>query len=992
MAQGTREIHLEEDIVKHLVEHGGFHEVPAEKYDKELCLIPNEIIGFINDTQPDKYNLLKAEQYGDKVDEKIVANIAKTYKDSKDKTLDLLRNKVKDRGVSFDMVYFQPAHNKSPEHQSWYENNRLAVVRQLKYSSRNSNSIDIVLFVNGIPVLTLELKNELTGQNHHNAIKQYIQDRDPKGEPFLEFKRCLVHFAVGTEKVFMTTELKGKGTFFLPFNMGLDNYNENGFATSYLWEDVLTKDSLLDLLQNYINIQTDVEKEYDSAIKGLKEKKSTKLLFPRFHQRRAVQRLINAVKEEGVGKNYLIQHSAGSGKSNTITWLAYRLAGFYQNDTDAKALFDSVIIVNDRRVLDKQIQNNIRQLDNTPGLVAYIDENKTAQDLKKAIEEGKRIIITTIQKFPVISETIASMPERKYAVIIDEAHSSQSGEAARHLKKSLSLEEAEKQDVFDDLDDIIADEIKRKGKQPNISFFAFTATPKPKTEELFGRIINGRIKPFDTYTMEQAIKEGFIRDVLKNYMSFKRYYKIIKRSDIDDKEYEKKKTVRLLGSYVDLKDHAIERKARIMIEHFVSKTQNEIQGKARAMVVTKSRLHAVRFKRKFDEIMQEMKLPYSALVAFSGTVRDNETDEEYTEISMNQLQGKISIPEALKLPQFRFLIVANKFQTGFDEPLLHTMFVDKKLGGAATVQTLSRLNRTMRGKESTMVLDFVNDPEQVQADFQYFYGENYMEEDNQTDPNSLYTVQSKIDSFNVFYQNDVEAFADIFFRKGNNYEKINPLLKTVTKRFVAELTEDEQINFKSEAQTFLKLYRFLSQLITFTDVELEKYYVFLTALIKMLPYIKVNLPLDVLGEVELDSYKIQHQYTTDLALISNDSEMYGMKPGGPSGKEDDELDLLTNIIKVLNDTFGIDLTDEDKVEFKKMKEKIYSNLELMSFFNKNNSRDNIQDKFSEEIDNELLNFINTKLELYNKLSEDRVNLMFKKMWFNDLYNSKVRGI
>jgi type I restriction enzyme R subunit len=991
MAQGTREIHLEEDIVKYLVERGGFHEVSPTAYDKDLCLIPSEVISFIQETQVDKYNLLRLDQYGDKIDEKIVANIAKTYKDNKDKTLDLLRNKVKDRGISFDMVYWQPANNKTPEHELNYKQNRLTLVRQLKYSKRSENSIDLVLFVNGIPVVTLELKNELTGQNHHNAIKQYIQDRDPKGEPFLEFKRCLVHFAVGTEKVFMTTELKGKGTFFLPFNKGLDNFNPDGFATSYLWEDVLTKDSLLDLLQNYINVQTDVEKEYDNTTKSLKEKKSTKLLFPRFHQRRAVQRLLNTIKAEGVGKNYLIQHSAGSGKSNTITWLAYRLSGFYQKDTDPKALYDSVIIVNDRRVLDKQIQNNIRQLDNTPGLVAYIDENKTAQDLKKAIEEGKRIIITTIQKFPVISETIASMPNRTYAVIIDEAHSSQSGEAARHLKKSLSLEEAEKEDVSEDLDDIIAEEIKRKGKQPNISFFAFTATPKPKTEELFGRIVDGRRKPFDTYTMEQAIKEGFIRDVLKNYMSFKRYYKIIKRTEISDKEYEKKKTVRLLGSYVDLQDHAIERKARIMIEHFVSQTQNEIQGKARAMLVTKSRLHAVRFKRKFDEIMLEMKLPYAALVAFSGTVKDNETNEDYTEMVMNQLQGKISIPEALKLPQFRLLIAANKFQTGFDEPLLHTMFVDKKLGAAATVQTLSRLNRTMRGKESTMVLDFVNDPEQVQADFQYYYGENFMEEDNQTDPNSLYTVQSKIDSFNVFYQNEVEAFADIFFRKGNNYEKLNPILKTVSKRFDETLDKEEQINFKSEAQTFLKLYRFLSQIITFSDVELEKYYVFLTALLKMLPYIKSKLPLDVLGEVELDSYKIQHQYTTDLALVSEDGEMYGMTPGGASGKEDDELDMLTNIIKVLNDTFGIDLTEEDKVEFKKMKEKIYSNEELMSFFNKNNSRDNIQDKFSEEIDNELLNFINTKLELYNKLSEDRVNLMFKKMWFDDLYNKRVRG-
>ena len=371
MAQGTREIHLEEHIVEYLVTHGGFHEVSASAYDKDLCLIPSEAIAFIQDTQPEKYIILKAEQYGDKVDEKIVGNIAKTYKDHKDKTLDLFRNKVKDRGVQFDMVYYQPANNKTPEHKDWYQKNRLAVVRQLKYSAKNNNSIDLVLFVNGIPVVTIELKNELTGQSHHNAIKQYIQDRDPKGEPFLEFKRCLVHFAVGTEKVFMTTELKGKGTFFLPFNQELENFNPVGFATSYLWEDVLSKDSLLDLIQNYINIQTDVEKEYDASTKALKEKKSTKLLFPRFHQRRAVQRLLQAVKDEGAGKNYLIQHSAGSGKSNTITWLAYRLAGFYQHENDEKALYDSVVIVNDRRALDKKIQNNIlsplfRRLNGSP--------------------------------------------------------------------------------------------------------------------------------------------------------------------------------------------------------------------------------------------------------------------------------------------------------------------------------------------------------------------------------------------------------------------------------------------------------------------------------------------------------------------------------------------------------------------------------------------------------------------------------------------------
>lgn len=990
MAQGTKEIHFEEHIESYLINKGEYRTVAPETYDKDLCLIPHMVIDFIKETQPKKYEAL-AEQYGLSVNEKIVENLAKNI--SQNKTIDVLRNGFKDRGQHIQLAYFKPANNKTPEHEVGYNLNRFGIIRQLRYSKRNNNEIDIALFINGIPVVTAELKNALTGQNHYNAIKQFMQDRDPKGEPLLEFKRCLVHFAVGTEKVYMTTELKGKGTFFLPFNQGLTNYNPDGFAVSYLWEDVWSKDSLMDLIQNFVNVQVDTSKVYDAVSKRLIEKKSTKLLFPRFHQRRAVHRILDALKTDGTGKNYLIQHSAGSGKSNTITWLAYRLANFYQNFTDQKALFDSVIIVTDRRVLNTQIQDNIRQMDNTPGVVVYIDDNTNSQVLRQAIEDKKRIIVTTLHRFPIISNTVMNFPDRKYAILIDEAHSSQSGEAARHMRKSLSLEEAAELDEEEkSVDDIIAEEISKKGQQPNISQFAFTATPKPKTLELFGSLVNGQRTSFDEYTMEDAIKEGFILDVLQNYMSFQRYYKLVKRSEIDDSEYDKKKTVRVLGNYVDLQDHAIEKKARIILEHFVSQTQNEIQGQARAMLATKSRLHAVRFKRKFDDIMREMNLPYDALVAFSGSIKDDETGEEYTEIGMNNLEGRISIPEALKLPQHRILIVANKYQTGFDEPLMHTMFVDKKLGGASTVQTLSRLNRTMRGKDSTMVLDFVNDPEMVQADFQHFYGKNFMEEENQTDPNSLYDVLNKIEAFKVFYDNEVETFAAIFFKPNDNFEALQPILNAVTDRFVAEIADDDQSEFKSLAQTFTKMYRFLSQIITFKDVDLEKKYVFLSALLKKLPYIKNKLPLDVINDVELDSYKIQHKFTTSLNLESANGEDQGLSPGGGGQGPEDEFDLLTKIIKVLNDTFGLELTDEDKVEFEKMRKSIYTNEELMSYFNKNNSKDNIQDKFNEEIDSELLNFINTKLDFYNKMTDDKANLMFKSMWFNEIYDRNVRGI
>lgn len=991
MASGTKEIHFEEHIENYLTNTvKEYTSVSSALYDKDLCVIPSEIIAFIKDTQPKQYQAL-AKQYGALVDVKIVETIAKNI--TKNKTLDVLRNGVKDRGQKLTLAYFKPAHNKTPEHEVAFGKNRLSLVRQLQYSNRNKNEIDIVLCINGIPVVTLELKNALTRQNHHNAIKQYMQDRDPKGERFLEFKRCLVHFAVGTEKVFMTTELKGKSTFFLPFNKGLVNENSNGFAVSYLWEDVLRKDSLLSLVQNFISVQVDKEKVYNGTTKKLEEKKSTKLLFPRFHQRRAVNRILEALKVDGTGKNYLVQHSAGSGKSNTITWLAYRLANFYQNYTDSKALFDSVIVVTDRRVLNKQIQDNIRQLDNTPGVVAYLDEKTTAQDLKDAINDKKRIIITTIQKFPVISDVVGSFTDRNYAVLIDEAHSSQSGETSRHMRKALSLEEAAKdEENIKTVDEIIAEEIAKKGQQDNISQFAFTATPKPKTLELFGTKINGQLSAFDEYTMEEAIKEGFIKDVLKNYMSFKRYYKLIKQTEIDDKEYEKKKTVRVLANYVDLQDHAIEKKARIMLEHFVSKTQNEIQGQARAMLVTKSRLHAVRFKRKFDELMSEMNLPYNALVAFSGTVKDDETSDEYTEANMNNLEGKISIPEALKLPKYRLLIVANKFQTGFDEPLLQTMFVDKKLGGANTVQTLSRLNRNRRGKDATMVLDFVNDHELVQKDFQHFYGKNYMEEENETDPNSLYDVLNQVEDYKVFYETEVNSFAEIFFRKGDDFELLQPILNSISTRFADELEEEDQLGFKAAAKSFIKIYRFLSQIITFTDVELEKKYVFLTALLKKLPYIQSNLPLDVVNDIELDSYKIQFKFQNDLSLVKEDGEDYGMTPAGAGGNTDEDVDYLSNIIKILNDTFGLELTEEDKIDFNRVKKNLYENEELMSYFNKQNSKNDIKDKFEEEVDDEFLNFINTKLDFYNKMTDDKANGLFKNLLFQEIYNREVRGL
>jgi type I restriction enzyme R subunit len=995
MATGTKEIHFEEDIEKYLTSPaGGYRSVSPTRYDRELALLPEEVVAFVRESRPERYKALQ-DQYGPQTDTRIVQELARQLKTHG--TLHVLRKGYKDRGVAMTWAWFKPASGMNPDHAIWYAANRFAVVRQVRFAKnpKDTQELDLVLFLNGIPLLTAELKNALTGQYLNDAIKQYRESRDPK-EPLLEYKRCLVHFAVSTERVAMTTKLAENKTFFLPFNQDINNPdNPNGFATEYLWTDVWSRDSLLDLVQNFVSFQTDTETYYDEQKHQLAERTSEKLIFPRFHQRRAVGRLLTQIQTDGVGQKYLIKHSAGSGKSNTISWLAHRLSGFYQKTADERTLFDSVIVVTDRRVLDKQLQKNVQDFGQVPGTVVAITEKMTSQDLKAAIESGKRIIITTLQKFPVISDTVGRFKDRRYAVIIDEAHSSQSGEAARHLRRALSLSEAEKEDEEGtpaDVDDLVLADLKSRGHQPNVSFFAFTATPKNKTLELFGTVRNGQKEPFDEYTMRQAIAEGFILNVLDNYTSFRRFYKLASRVNVTDKEYESAKTVRLLTSYVDITDHAIELKSRIMLEHFVAHTAGQIEGKARAMLVTRSRLHAVRYKRKFDELMRDMNLPYTALVAFSGTVYDADVDADFTETNMNNLGGQLDISMALKLPHHRILIVANKYQTGFDEPLLHTMYVDKKLGGVNTVQTLSRLNRTMSGKTSTMVLDFVNDPEQIQADFQQYYDANFMPEDKQTDPNTLYDALTELSKWPVVMPGDVTEFAEVFFRKGDTMQLLQPILNRCAKRFMGDLDDEQQAAFKACATDFARLYRFMSQVITFQDVELEKQYVLLSALLQKLPQPGSTLPREVLNEIQLDSYKVQNAGTVSLALEANGAELYGMSRGGTAGGQDEVYELLSTIIKTLNDTYGLDLTDDDKVDFDIIRQRIEADPDLMNIFNDRNSKDNIRDKFNDVLDQALVDFIDTKLELYNKLSEDKANATLKRVWFNSLYDGRIRGI
>jgi len=972
--------YLEQNFEEHIEEHllnSGYHKRCSDDYNKEQCIIPEEVITFIKSTQPKEFENLQ-KQYGADTEDKLCYRLSQEI--SKKGALEILRKGFKDRGSKFRMAYFKPSSGMNPEARKLYEQNRFSVTRQLKFSRKNQKSLDMVIFLNGIPIITSELKNSLTGQFVEEAIKQYKYDRDPR-EALFRFKRCLVHFAIGNEKVFMTTNLTGPKTKFLPFNKDTENpVNPGGHKTAYLWEDILQSDTLLDLIDNYLHIQEYTEK-YFVKDKGLEEATHRSLIFPRYHQLDAVRKILVAVKAEGVGNSYLIEHSAGSGKSNSIAWLSHHLANFYQRGSDKDRLFDSIIVVTDRRILDQQLQNTIKQFEQTTGVVIPIE--KHSRQLKAALEGGKDIIVSTIQKFPIISEEMSNLPGKRFAVIVDEAHSGQSGEDAKHLKKVLSanLEEAEKEDKTDfDLDDEVLKEIRTRGKQSHISYFAFTATPKNKTLELFGRKDpDGRPTAFHTYSMRQAIEENFILDVLENYMTYKRYFKLLKKI-ASDKKYEKKKAIKLLTSYVDLQPHAIGAKTQIMLDHFLDKTINEIQGKARAMVVTRSRLHAVKYFLAFRKEMRERNLPFKPLVAFSGTVVDPDSEEEYTENNLNRLARQVSIQDALKTPEYRILIVAEKFQTGYDEPLLHTMFVDKKLKGLHAVQTLSRLNRTMTGKSETLVIDFVNEAEDIQKAFQPYYQKIFLEEE--TDPNELYTLQDQMESYEIYTKEDIEDFCEIFFNPSEEMEKLQPILDRAVEKWEFK-HEDEREDFRSVLRKFVRIYGFLSQIITFEDIELEKLYNFGRNLLNKLPRTRKKLPYEIKEAVDLDSFRIQQTFKGRIKLEGENGLVKG--PGievNPPPPEEEEF--LAKIIESLNETYGANLTDEDKVDIDLIKTKLEENQELKAVMNPNNTKENIRNKFESIFDNLLLDFVNNKFELYKKLSDPQINSQVKRKWFDRL--------
>lgn len=923
-----------ETAIESVLLSNGFSRVNDKDFDRERAIFPEEALAFIRGTQDQMWAKLEA-LHGEQTGARVLESLCK-WLDTHG-TLDTLRHGFKCFGRTLRVAFFRPAHGLNPELEARYQANRLGLTRQLHFSPKSEKSLDVVLSVNGIPVVTMELKNPLSGQTAANAIHQYRHDRDPREPIFVFTKRALVHFALDTEEAHMATRLAGSSTYFLPFNRGIDGAAGNppdregrNYKTAYVWEEVLQRDSLLDLLARFLHLDVE-EKTTDDGKKLRKES----LIFPRYHQLQAVRRMVAAAASEGVGHNYLVEHSAGSGKSNTIAWLAHRLSSLH-NDHDER-VFDSVVVITDRVVLDRQLQNTIYQFDHRQGVVQKIDEN--SRQLAEALEAGVPIIITTLQKFPFVSGQLAKLnegrgegnmshlPTRSYAVIIDEAHSSQSGETATELKGVLGGAELRRkaQEMAEEEGEVELERLFRsmakRGKQPNMSFFAFTATPKHKTLAIFGR--NG--EPFHRYAMRQAIEEGFIEDVLKNYVSYKTYYKLIKKVE-DDPNVERKKAAKALARFMRLHPHNIGQKTEVMVEHFQRFTRHKIGGHAKAMVVTGSRLEAVRYKQEFDRYISEKGYPIKSLVAFSGTVEDDKIPEKsYTEVGMNSGVKEKELPDTFAKPDYRVLLVAEKYQTGFDQPLLHTMYVDKRLAGIQAVQTLSRLNRTHPLKDDNFVLDFVNDPAEIQEAFRQYYEGSVMGE--QVDSDKLYEVKAELDASGIYLQTEIAEFARVFFapkrrQSPGDHKAMNTILDQAVARFAQlQLTEEEEAElWRGKVQAFRNLYSFLSQVIPYQDSDLEKLFTYLRHLALKLPKRKSGPGYQFDEEVELDYYRLQKISEGSISL----NEGYAKPLDGPrevgSGMLREEQVALSRLIDIINERLGGELNDADQLFFEQIAE------------------------------------------------------------------------
>lgn len=920
-------------IEGHLLANG-YISVDRDGFDRERAIFQDVVLSFIRKTQKKEWDKLEA-LHGEKTGEQILTDLCKWM--DQNGSLATLRHGFKCYGRTLHIAFFKAAHELNPELEVRYAANRLGITRQLHFSPRSEKSLDVTLSLNGIPIATLELKNPLTGQTVEDARRQYKHDRDPR-EAIFEFKRrTLVHFAVDTESVLMTTRLAGTATHFLPFNKGCDGGAGNPpdpsgrtYRTAYLWEEVLQRDSLLDLLARFLHLQID-EKRDDQ---GRKVKKET-MIFPRYHQLQAVRMLVDAARREGVGHNYLIEHSAGSGKSNTIAWLTHRLASLH--DTANRRVFDSVIVVTDRIVLDQQLQDTIYQFEHKRGVVQQIDEH--SGQLAEALENAVPIIITTLQKFPFVSKQLIKLAEkrgetstgtlttRRCAVIIDEAHSSQGGETATELKGVLGgedlREEAKRcaeEEGLGDMEELFRSMAKR-GRQANLSFFAFTATPKHKTLAVFGR--DGQ--PAHRYTMRQAIEEEFILDVLKHYTTYAAYFKLLKASE-DDPHVERKKAAKALARFMKTHPVNVSQKTQVMVEHFNAVTRHKIGGRAKAMVVTGSRLEAVRYKQKFDEYIKMKGYPIKTLVAFSGTVQDKKfKDVTYTEEGMNQGIREKELPEKFASQEYQVLLVAEKYQTGFDQPLLHTMYVDKRLAGIQAVQTLSRLNRIHPLKEDTFVLDFVNDREEIRKAFKTYYEGVKMGE--HVDPAHMYQLKGELEAAGIYLAEEVARFCDVYFKpkqrqSAMDHQAMNAALDPAVSRFTVRQREGENEAelWRGKTQDYRNLYSFLSQIIPYQDSDLERLYVFIRHLAAKLPRRKAGPAYQFDDDVRLEYYRLQKISEGSISL----SDGYARALDGPkevgTGVVREKPVALSQLIDDLNQRFGTDFNQADQLFFDQLTE------------------------------------------------------------------------
>jgi type I restriction enzyme, R subunit len=973
---------MEATIETDLIASGYFKREP-EQYDKSLCLDPEMLINFIIATQPDQW-----ENYRKQLGERARSTFLSKVKDKIDKlgTLELLRKPFTSYGVYFDLKFFKPASGMNEIYKKKYQGNIFSIMRQVKYSAHNENSLDIVLFLNGIPLATMELKDRMTGSGYNveSAMRQYQKERASK-EPLFKFGRCLVHFALDEELVYMTTHLRNGKTKFLPFNKGNKGEAGNplidGFSTEYLWKEVLQKDSFLELLQHFIHL-TDV---FDEEGKPTGEKA---IIFPRYHQMDAVHSLVKHAKDYRTGQQYLIQHSAGSGKSNTIAWLAHQLSNLH--DTKDTNVFDSIIVVTDRRILDSQLRANVKAFEQNPGVVAGID--KGAKHLKQELEAGTKIIVTTLQKFPFIEEEIKNLPGNRFAIILDEAHSSASGEMSKSMKRVLNMNEEDDPEEEDKTwEDEIDEQIKVRGRQPNISYFAFTATPKPKTLELFGiKQEDGSFLPFHVYTMKQAIQEEFIKDVLPNYITYSTYFQLVKKIT-SDPNYDKVKASRLLNIFVEMNEHTIERKTAIIIEHFLENCINEIpdkngKGQAKAMLVCSSRAQAVKYKIAFDKYLSERGINIKALVAFSGLIQPEGSHIEYSEARMNGFPEN-QTASYFKKSQYKFLIVANKFQTGFDQPLLYAMYVNKRLAGVNAVQTISRLNRVYPGKNNSITMDFINESKIIEKAFQDFYEDTMLEEGS--DPDKLYDFKHSLEEFLYYTQEEVNQFAQVFFTKPFKQERLNPILITVINRY-KEDTKDHQEKFRAVLKAYIRVYAFLSQIISFSDPELEKLYIFSRILFRKLPFSKQKLPKEVTQQVDLDSISMKF---ISKGIKVKDGEGGVFQPGdeNPMGSNVEFQEPLSLIIKAINEKYATDFNDNDKVVAGSLLTRLIKDEEFEKEI-KVNPEQNVWWSFEKKFNAKLQDMLEEHFDFYKKLNNNPdIKLEMMKNMFKTVYNQIKRA-